>query len=90
MIQHLLLTPEIKKAMPDTITEQHNFGNIKVIFPAVDGSDEEDLILSGDNAVVEGDKDEIIKWLKPFDGVPVGDGFPQGERFTIMHIKDDV
>ena len=89
MIQHLLLTPEIKKAMPDTITEQHNFGRIEVVFPALEKG-EKPLILTGENAVVEGDKDEIIKWLKPFDGVPVGDGFPQGERFTIMHIKDDV
>ena len=89
MIQHLLLTPEIKSAMPDTIKELHNFGDIEVIFPTKDPK-EEDLILHGDNAIVEGEQDEIVKWLKSFDGVPVGDGFPQGEQFTIMHIKDDV
>jgi len=89
MKQHLLLTPEIKSAMPDTIKELHNFGRIKVIFPAIDEK-EEDMILSGENAIVEGEQEDIINWLKPFDGIPVGDGFPQGEQFTIMHIKDEV
>lgn len=88
MKQHILLTPEIKKAMPDTIKELHNFGRIEVIFPAIDDTDES-LILSGDNAIVEGEQEDIVNWLKPFDGVPVGDGFPQGEQFTMMHIKDD-
>ena len=88
MKQHLLLTPEIKRAMPDTIKELHNFGRIEVVFPAVDDK-EEPLILSGENAIVEGEQEEIVNWLKPFDGIPVGDGFPQGEHFTIMHIKDE-
>ena len=88
MKQHILLTHEIKKAMPDTIKELHNFGRIDVIFPAIDSKDES-LILFGDNAIVEGEQEDIVNWLKPFDGVPVGDGFPQGEKFTMMHIKDD-
>jgi len=88
MKQHLLLTPEIKKAMPETIKELHNFGKIDVIFPAIDDK-EEDLILSGDNAILEGEQDEFINWLKSFDAVPVGDGVPQMEHFTIMHIKDE-
>jgi hypothetical protein len=85
---HLLLTPEIKSAMLDTIKELHNFGRIEVVFPALDEK-EEPLILSGENAIIEGEQDEIVNWLKSFDGVPVGDGFPQGEQFTIMHIKDE-
>jgi len=89
MIQHLLLTPEIKAAMPDTITELHNFGYILVRFPSLEEGNEP-LILVGENAIVEGEKDEIIKWLKPFDAVPVGNGFPQGENFRMMHIKDGV
>jgi hypothetical protein len=86
---HLLLTAEIKAVMPDTITELHNFGKITVRFPSVE-KDDEPLFLVGENAIIEGDQDTIVKWLKSFDGVPVGDGFPQGENFTIMHIKDDV
>ena len=88
MKQHLLLTPEIKSAMPDTIKVLINYGSIDVIFPAID-KDEEDMIISGDNAIVGGEQEEIVKWLMPFDAVPVGDGFPQGEHFTIMHIKDE-
>lgn len=74
--------------MPDTITELYNYGNIDVVFPLTE-EDDETFILRGENAILEGEQDEIVKWLKPFDGVPVGDGFPQGENFTIMHIKDD-
>lgn len=88
MKQHLLLTPEIRSVMPKTIKEHHNFGRIEVIFPALEGTDEEDLILAGDNAIIEGEQDDIVNWLRPFDGVAVGDGFPQGEQFIIMHIKD--
>jgi len=88
MKQHLLLTPEIKRAMPDTIKELHNFGRIGVIFPALEVG-EKDMTLYGENAIVEGEQEEIVKWLKPFDGIPVGDGVPQMEHFTIMHIKDE-
>ena len=41
----------------------------------------------GDNAVVRGETEEIVKWLKPFDGVAVGVGSPQMEKFEIKHIK---
>ncbi len=92
MIQHILLTAEIKSAIPDTVKIIHNFGEIQVRFSSLE--DENDnykaMYLTGDNAVVEGEQDEIVKWLKPFDGIPVGDGFPQGEHFTIMHIKEEL
>ncbi len=90
MIQHILLTPEIKSAMPDTVKITHNFGEIQVRFSSLDDNDDKAMFLNGDNAIVEGEQDEIIKWLKQFDGIPVGDGFPQGEHFTIMHIKEEL
>lgn len=83
----LLLTPELWKSMPETITVTHNFGHIQVIFPAKN-SKEYPLIMGGDSAVVEGETSEVIKWLKPFDGVAVGCGSPQLEKFTIMHIDE--
>lgn len=85
----ILLTDEIRATMPETINILHNFGNIDVIFEAIN-PDDAPMFLSGDNAVIEGDKEEIIKWLKPFDGVPIGNGSPQLESFKIMHIKDDL
>jgi hypothetical protein len=49
------------------------------------------MTLSGDNAIIEGEENDIVKWLKPFDGVAVGTGrSPQFEQFTIMHIKDEL
>ena len=76
--------------MPDTVKIIHNFGEIQVRFSSLEDNDDKAMILNGDNAIVEGEQDEIIKWLKQFDGIPVGDGFPQGEQFTIMHIKEEL
>lgn len=87
MTVNILLTDEVKATMPETLNIPINFGRISVRFPAIDSKDEP-LILHGDNAVVEGDTEEFIKWLKPFDGVAVGvGGSPQFEKFEIKHIK---
>ena len=44
--------------------------------------------MEGDNAVIEGEQQDVIDWLKPFDGVAIGrGGSPQFEQFEIMHIK---
>jgi hypothetical protein len=85
----LLLTLEMRETMPDTIKEVFNFGNTQVVFPAINPK-EDPLIIVGDSVVLEGETDEIVKWLKPFDGVAVGCGVPQLERFTIMHINDNL
>lgn len=86
---HLLLTPEIKATMPETIKIIYNFDKISVIFRAIE-PENKNKMLEGENAVVEGETQEIINWLKPFDGVPIGNGVPQMEEFTIMHIKDNL
>lgn len=83
----ILLTPELKKTIPDTIKVPFNYGEIIVIFPNDDGTNNE---MIGDNAVVSGEKQDIVNWLKPFDGIAVGCGTPQLEEFQIMHIKDDL
>jgi hypothetical protein len=89
MTVHFLLTDEVKAIMPETVKEVFNFGRIHVVFPALkDG--EPPLNMFGDNAVVEAETNEIVKWLKPFDGVVIGNGVPQSEQFTIMHIGDNV
>ena len=90
MIQNILLTPEIRATLPQSVVITHNFGTIDVRFPALDPK-EEPMILRGDNVVIEGEQDDIVNWLKPFDGVAVGTGgSPQFEHFTIMHIKDEL
>jgi len=83
MIQNILITSGLRKSMPNSIKVKHNFGNIIVIF--------EDGEMVGDNAIIEGEPQDIIDWLKPFDGVAVGvGGNPQFELFEIMHIKDNL
>jgi hypothetical protein len=86
---HVLLTPEIKSSMPDSVKVLVNYGNIGVIFPATE-TGEITHSMNGDNAVVEATQEDIIKWLQPFDGVPIGSGVPQAEEFTIMHIKKEL
>lgn len=86
---HILLTPEIKATIPSSIKVLVNYGSIGVIFPAVEVG-EIAHSMNGENAVVDGTEEDIINWLKPFDGVPIGSGVPQFEDFTIMHIKKEL
>jgi hypothetical protein len=89
MTNNILLTPELKMAMPKTIKVLANFGEISVVFPA--DNDSEGHMMEGDNAVVEGSEEDFIKWLKPFDGFAVGvGGSPQFEQFEIRHIAKDL
>lgn len=88
MQQHLLLTEELRKTMPATT---------KVVFttPIDMIIHDPDTLkfrgsVQGENAIVEDTKENIIAWLKPFDGVWIGNGVPQMGHFEIMHIRDDV
>ncbi len=87
---NLLLTPEMRATIPQSIVVAIDYGRINVRFSALDPK-EKPIILSGDNVIIDGEEDDIIKWLKPFDGIAVGTGGPpQFERFCIMHIKDEL
>ena len=88
MTVHILLTDEVKATMPETVKEVFNFGLIQVRFPALKEG-EPPLDLFGDNAVVEAETAEIIKWLKPSAGVAIGNGIQRTEKFTIMHIDEN-
>ena len=83
MKQHLLVTPEMKEVMPESIEVLFTAGTIYVCFEDIDD-------MEGENMLLEGDQDVFVEWLKPFDGIAVGNGVPQLEQFSIMHIKDDV
>lgn len=89
MTVQLLLTDELKASMPETVSVPYNFGRIQVMFPPLEGY-KDPLIMYGDNAIVEAETSEIIKWLKPYDGVAVGNGVPQMEKFEIMHIDENL
>ena len=88
---HMLLTPEIKSVIPPTCKIIMDFGRLQVAFPndpnslSLHVSDEE--IMEGLYCVVEDTTENIAAWLKPFDGVPIGNGNPMLEKFSIMHVK---
>jgi len=85
----LLLTEEMKKTMPNTIEIVNDFGVINVRFDSLE-EDGLPIMIRGNSVILNGETSEIIEWLKPFDGVPVGCGSPQLESFSIMHIKDEL
>jgi hypothetical protein len=89
MTTQLLLTDELKATMPETVKVAFNFGRVVVMFPPLEGY-KTPLMMYGDNAIVEAETDVMIKWLKPFDGVAIGNGVPQMENFEIMHINENL
>ena len=76
---HILLTDDIKSVMPDTCKIVVDFGIITVVF--------EKMKKFGNNCIVEDTEENIVNWLKPFDGFVLGSGNPQLESFEIAHVK---
>lgn len=76
---HLLLTDDIRAAMPDSIKIVLDWGMLNVRFPHKD--------YFGLHCCVEGEEKDIVDWLKPFDGFVKGNGIPMTETFEIVHIK---
>lgn len=44
--------------------------------------------LSGMHKLLSGEPEAFKDWLRPFDGVWVGEGNPMEQKFRAMHIKD--
>lgn len=76
---HLLLTNDIAQTKPDTCKVIMDFGQLLVKF------DKETR--TGLHCVVEDTQENIINWLKPYDGFVKGSGIPQFEEFSIVHIN---
>lgn len=77
---HLLLTSDIAQTKPDTCIVIMDFGQLTVRF-------EDGTTRHGLHCVVEDTQDNIVEWLRPFDGFVKGSGVPQMESFTIAHVK---
>lgn len=41
----------------------------------------------GKHMMLSGEAEAFKTWLKPFDGVWVGQGTPQLQQFTVMHVE---
>ena len=82
MMLHMLLLPENRETMPETIKVKIDWGEASVIF-------DHEKIFTGLHCFVEGTREEIVKWLHPFDLVIIGNGSPQSEKFQIMHVSEE-
>ena len=80
---HLLLTTDIALTKPKTCKIIMNFGWLVVRFG--DNTEKE-----GIHCVVEDETDNIVGWLKQYDGIVKGNGNPITEQFEIVHIKDNL
>ena len=90
MVFNILLTSKLKETLPNSIKIIENFGETKVMFPPVT-TDDDITFITGDNAILEGEQNDIISWLKPFKSVAVGyDESPQFEKFRLVHIKENI
>ena len=85
---HLLLTSDIRETRPNSCKILMDFGQLKVVFEKTETKGQH--IEEGLHCVVEGEKEDIISWLKPYDRIVVGDGNPMFERFYIKHIKEGI
>jgi len=72
---HMLLTPEIEVPV-SPIQILINWGEV-ILHNGV----------KGQHILVEGKSKEISNWLNPYNGVWVGEGPPQLQHFTAMHVK---
>jgi hypothetical protein len=77
---HLLLTNDIAQTKPETCKIIMDFGQLVVEF-------DDNTTEVGLHCVVEDTQENIISWLKPYDGFVKGSGVPQFEQFSIVHIK---
>jgi hypothetical protein len=79
MRTHLLVEDRMLP-IPANITIEANWGRASVIVPSSHS------ITYGEHMLVEGSEDAIKDWLRPFDGIWVGEGHPMEQRFSVCHI----
>lgn len=76
----MLITSEISFPK-ENVKILNNFGTITIINP------ETKQLITGNHLLIESDEETIINWLKPYDSIWIGEGAPQLQQFSIMHIK---
>jgi len=77
---HLLAMPEMLP-VPDNITVLADWEEVTIVTDS-------NRRITGQHIAVEGTEDAVKDWLRPFDGVWVGEGPPQFQMFNVMHIKE--
>lgn len=82
MTLQLIVTTEMHP-IPETIKIVMDYDSLVVQFG-------EKYNITGRHLILEGEPTEFVSWLKNFDGVAVGSGYPSQEKFEIMHIKKEL
>ena len=77
----LLLTDELKQSKPESVKITENYGSVHVRFDNY-------LSMVGDHCILEGNQEDVVKWLAPFNGVAVGKGPVMLQEFDIVHIRN--
>jgi hypothetical protein len=80
-MQLCLLLEDKLLPVPETIKIIFDAGHLPVIM-----NDKQQSFYVGDHVILEGDKGEFIKWLKPFNGILVGFGPMPLQQFKMRHI----
>lgn len=78
----LLLTDELKETKPESVKIIENYGSVHVRFDNYPS-------MVGDHCILEGSKEDVVKWLAPFKGVVRGIGSPICQEFEIVHVNDE-
>lgn len=85
---NILLTENLKKTIPNNVSIDFNYGETKVIFPPTT-SDDDIIVKVGDNVIINGENEEIAKWLKPFKTVVINKtDTPKFEKFELLKTKN--
>ncbi len=83
---HLLLTPDIAATRPESVKVIADWGDLIIVHQPEEQVPTK-MHCQGRHCFVEGSEQDIVTWLKPFDGFWQGDGNPMAESFHIAHIK---
>jgi hypothetical protein len=81
---HMLVEEKLGD-VPKELEVLQDFGELQVVFDATEENDR--MILNGKHMALRGDDEVFVKWLKPFDGIAIGEGSPMCQQFNIHHIK---
>lgn len=72
--------------IPSGVTVLQNWGDITAVFYPNDNPNDIRQIIQGEHVMVEGERETILAWLKPFSPIPVTQGSPMLEEFRLQDV----
>lgn len=81
----ILATPAQKLACKNLILE--DYGRVDIVVGHDLNTKPPTGVVTGDHVILEGEPEDIITALRPFDDIWVGRGQPMEQRFELMELK---